>query len=70
VLVPQLSESEGRSVRSDECRGGVQGCVSWDLKGVEACRDRKRGVSGEKRRETKSSRNGVHHANGVVWGPV
>ena len=22
------------------------------------------------RREVKSLRNGVHHANGVVWGPV
>ena len=30
-----------------------------------------RGVGGQKRRrERKSSRNGVHHANGVVWGPV
>eukprot|EP00982_Pelagococcus_subviridis_P014697 31349-Pelagococcus_subviridis.AAC.14 len=28
-----------------------------------------RGVGGEMRR-TKSLRNGVHHADGVVWGPV
>jgi hypothetical protein len=41
------------------------------LKDVEVCRDRKRGVmSGEMRRETKSLRIGVHHANAVVWGPV
>jgi len=29
-----------------------------------------RTVGGETRRETKSLRNGVHHANAVVWGPV
>jgi hypothetical protein len=29
----------------------------------------RRGVGGETRRE-KSLRNGVHHANAVVWGPV
>ena len=38
------------------------------LKGVEGG-DRKRGVGGEMRR-AKSLRNGVHHANRVVWGPV
>ena len=43
-----------------------------ELIGVEVCRDCERGtLGGEKqRRERKSLRNGVHHANGVVWGPV
>ena len=27
-------------------------------------------MGGEKRQEVKSLRNGVHHANAVVWGPV
>jgi len=39
-----------------------------ELKGIEGG-DRKRGVGGETRR-AKSLRNGVHHADGVVWGPV
>ena len=38
------------------------------MKGVEGG-DWKRGVGGERRRQ-KSLRIGVHHANGVVWGPV
>ena len=29
-----------------------------------------RGVGGEMRREIKSLRIGVHHANAVVWEPV
>eukprot|EP00982_Pelagococcus_subviridis_P012189 31152-Pelagococcus_subviridis.AAC.6 len=43
-----------------------------ELKGnIAVCRDRTRGVMGaETRRERKSSRNGVHHANAVVWGRV
>jgi hypothetical protein len=41
------------------------------LKGVAVCRDRNRGVmGGETRRERKSLRIGVHHANAVVWEPV
>ena len=38
-------------------------------KGVEGG-DRKRGVGGQMRREVKSSRIVVHHADAVVWGPV
>eukprot|EP00982_Pelagococcus_subviridis_P005661 29767-Pelagococcus_subviridis.AAC.1 len=46
--------SEGRSIRAN---------VGVELKG--------RGtLGGERRRERKSLRNGVHHANAVVWGPV
>jgi hypothetical protein len=47
--------------------------VGVESKGVRSGVERRRGVSGlggEMRRERKSSRNGVHHANGVVWGPV
>ena len=41
-----------------------------ELNGVEGG-DRKRGtLGGEMRREVKSLRNGVHHADAVVWGPV
>ena len=40
------------------------------MKGVEGG-DCKRGVmGGEKRREIKSLRIGVHRADGVVWEPV
>ena len=52
---------------TSECRGGVQR-RQVELKGAEGG-DSKRGMSGEMRRE-KSLRIGVHHANGVVWGPV
>ena len=49
------------------------------MKGVRSGVERRRGVSGlkagglmggERRREIKSLRNSVHHANAVVWGPV
>ena len=40
-----------------------------ELKGVDGG-DRKRGMGGETRREEKSSRIGVHHADAVAWGPV
>jgi hypothetical protein len=43
-----------------------------ESKGVEARRDRNRGVVEERRTRgtQKSSRSGVHHADAVVWGPV
>ena len=41
------------------------------MKGVEVCRDCERGtLGGEMRREIKSLRNGVQHADAVVWGPT
>ena len=40
-----------------------------EFKGVEGG-DRKRGTLGGETRRAKSLRIGVHHANGVVWGPV
>jgi hypothetical protein len=57
---------------ASERRGGVEGCVRSGVEKVR--RDRNRGVRGEEkrtvRREIKSLRIGVHHADAVVWGPV
>ena len=41
-----------------------------ELKGVEVVGIESEEVGGEKRRERKSLRIGVHHAIAVVWGPV
>ena len=60
-------------IRSDD--------VGVELKGVRSGVERRRGVcvgiesegpwaERNDRRERKSSRNGVHRANAVVWGPV
>ena len=62
------SPSEGRgSTRSDDVGVGFKGVSCWSRKasrcvGIES----ERGVGGEKRRERKSLRIGVHHADAVV----
>ncbi len=40
------------------------------MKGVEGGYWKRGTLGGEKRRERKSLRIGVHHADAVVWGPV
>jgi hypothetical protein len=47
-----------------------RGASEAELKGVEVCRDRERGVGGDNDVKQKFLRNGVHRANGVVWGAV
>jgi len=63
----RLAAGLGSSVHTSERRGGVERRQS-ELRGVEGG-DCERGVGGEMRRQ-KSLRNRVHHADGVVWGPV
>eukprot|EP00982_Pelagococcus_subviridis_P013983 31298-Pelagococcus_subviridis.AAC.4 len=47
----------GSRVHTKRCRGGVE-------------RRQKRRTLGGERRRAKSLRNGVHHADAAVWGPV
>jgi hypothetical protein len=75
VLRPDLRVVPREAKRSDVRRGGVerrrQSVISRSRKasrsGIES-----EGPWAERcaRRERKSLRNGVHHANAVVWGPV
>jgi hypothetical protein len=60
--------SRPRHLFQRECRGGVQRRQT-ELKGV-AGGDRNRRVMGGETRRENSLRNGVHHADGVVWEPV